>query len=72
MPMKLKKNMSNQDKLIRVVIAFIIAMLFYFQIIRGLLGVILMVIAITMLLTCLFRVCPLYKACGYSTNKSEP
>lgn len=70
--MRLKINMSNTDKLIRVVIAFIIAMLFYFQIIRGLFGIILMLIATLMLLTCLFRVCPLYKACGYSTNKSEP
>jgi fatty acid desaturase len=69
--MKIKMNMSKKDKLIRVVIAFLIAMLFYFQIIRGLFGVILMLIAIAMLLTCFFRVCPLYKIMGYSTNKEE-
>ena len=69
--MKLKMNMSKQDKLIRVLIAFGIAMLFYFQIITGLLGITLMLIAIAMLLTCLFRFCPLYKACGYSTNKPK-
>jgi fatty acid desaturase len=69
--MKIKMNMSNTDKLIRVVIAFVIAMLFYFQIIKGILGVMLMLIAIVMLLTCFFRVCPLYKACGISTYKPK-
>ncbi|WP_324298684.1 DUF2892 domain-containing protein [Galbibacter sp.] len=67
--MKIKMNMSKKDKLIRVVIAFVIAMLFYFQILKGLLGVVFMLLAIAMLLTCFFRVCPLYKVCGISTNK---
>lgn len=71
MPMKIKINMSKKDKLIRVIIAFVIAMLFFFQIIKGILGVILMLLAIAILLTCFFRVCPLYKVCGISTNQSK-
>lgn len=69
--MKLKMNMSKNDKLIRVLIAFVIAVLFYFQIIKGILGVMLMLLAIVILLTCFFRVCPLYKMCGISTNKPK-
>ncbi|EIJ39654.1 YgaP family membrane protein [Galbibacter orientalis] len=64
----MKKNMSQKDKLIRVIIAFGIALLFYFQIIKGIFGVALMLFAIALLLTCLFRFSILYKIIGINTN----
>ncbi|WP_224483485.1 YgaP family membrane protein [Robertkochia aurantiaca] len=65
----MKKNMSQQDKLIRVVISFIIAVLYYYNIISGIMGIVLMVGAIILLLTSLFRFCPIYKLIGYSSCK---
>nr|WP_255610461.1 DUF2892 domain-containing protein [Robertkochia sp. 3YJGBD-33] len=61
--------MSQQDKLIRVVISFIIAVLYYYNIISGIMGIVLMVGAIILLLTSLFRFCPIYKLIGYSSCK---
>ncbi|WP_335966161.1 DUF2892 domain-containing protein [Galbibacter sp. PAP.153] len=67
----MKKNMGQKDKLVRVVIAFIIAVLFYYQIISGFIGVALLLFAIAILLTSLFRFSPLYKIIGIDTNKSN-
>lgn len=67
--MGLKKNMGQHDKLIRVVISFVIAMLYYYNIIHGYLGIALMLIAIVLLLTSLFRFCPVYKVLGKDTRK---
>ncbi|MDG3583774.1 YgaP family membrane protein [Galbibacter pacificus] len=66
----MKKNMGQKDKLVRVVIAFIIAVLFYYQIISGIIGVALLLFAIAILLTSLFRFSPLYKIIGIDTNKN--
>lgn len=64
----MKKNIGQKDKLIRVVTAFIIALLFYFQILKGLVGVIFMLFAIAILITCLFRFSLVYKLMGIDTN----
>ncbi|MEL4308169.1 YgaP family membrane protein [Joostella sp. CR20] len=67
----MKKNIGQKDKLIRVVIAFVIALLFYFQIISGLFGVACMLFAIVLLLSCLFRFSLVYKLFGFDTNKEN-
>ncbi|QLE02823.1 DUF2892 domain-containing protein [Galbibacter sp. BG1] len=64
----MKKNIGNKDRLIRVVIAFLIAVLFYFQILQGLVGVIFLVFAIVILVSCLFRFSLIYKILGINTN----
>ena len=69
--MGLKKNMGQQDKLIRVLISFVIALLYYYNIISGYFGIAMMLIAIVLLLTSLFRFCPIYKLLGKSTCKRE-
>ncbi|MCX2679747.1 DUF2892 domain-containing protein [Galbibacter sp. EGI 63066] len=61
--------MSEIDKLIRVVIAFSIGVLYYYNILRGYLGIAFMLLAIVLLLTCIFRICPFYKIFGYSSCK---
>ncbi|WP_224489872.1 YgaP family membrane protein [Robertkochia flava] len=65
--MRLKKNMGPQDKLIRVVISFVIALLYYYNIISGYFGIAMMLIAIVLLLTSLFRFCPIYRILGKDT-----
>ena len=67
----MKKNMGNVDKLIRVIIAVIIAALFFGHVISGALGIILMVLAVIFVLTSLVGHCPLYVPFGFSTNPPE-
>ncbi|MBL7471574.1 YgaP family membrane protein [Robertkochia sediminum] len=69
--MALRKNMGQRDKLIRVVIAFVIAMLYYYNIISGYLGIAFMIVAIVLLLTSLFRFCPVYGILGKDTREDK-
>jgi len=65
------KNMGGADRLIRVVIAAIIAVLYFTGTISGTLGIILLVLAGIFLLTSLISICPLYLPFKIKTNKSK-
>ena len=65
----MKKNMGTTDKGIRVAIAIIVALLYYFNIIEGTLAYILMAFAIVFLLTSFISFCPLYTLLGLNTCK---
>ncbi|WP_258774278.1 DUF2892 domain-containing protein [Winogradskyella sp. KYW1333] len=61
--------MSNADKGIRTLIAVVIAVLYYMDVIEGTLAYILMAVAIVFLITSLVNFCPLYRVFGISTCK---
>ena len=65
----MKKNMGMLDKVIRVIIAVVIGILYYMQIITGTLGLVLVILAIVFVLTSLISFCPLYAPFGLSTCK---
>ncbi|MBC2845537.1 YgaP family membrane protein [Winogradskyella flava] len=65
----MKKNMNNTDKAIRILIAVVVALLYYFNIIEETLAYVLMGIAIILLITSLINFCPLYRVFGISTCK---
>lgn len=65
----MKKNMGNADKLVRVLIAAVIGLLYYMDKITGTLAYILMAVAIILLITSLVNFCPLYKLIGINTCK---
>jgi hypothetical protein len=65
----MKKNMGSADKGIRVAIAIVIALLYYFNVVEGLLAYVLMGLAIIFLLTSFISFCPLYTPFGISTCK---
>lgn len=65
----MKKNVGNIDKGIRIVIAIVVATLYYFNIIEGTLAYILMALSITLLITSLINFCPLYTLLGINTCK---
>ncbi len=67
----MKKNMSSADRIIRVIIAAVIAGLFFTNIITGTVGIILMVLAAVFVLTSLVSFCPLYALFGISTCRVE-
>ncbi|MBN2681615.1 MAG: DUF2892 domain-containing protein [Bacteroidales bacterium] len=60
-------NMGKADRIIRVIIAAVVAILFFTGIIEGTLGIILLVIAGVFLLTSLVGFCPLYCPLGLKT-----
>jgi len=63
--------MGSTDKGIRVVIALVIAALYYFNVIEGTLAYVLMAFALIFLLTSLISFCPLYLPLGINTNKKK-
>lgn len=63
----MKKNMGTTDKIIRLVVAAIIAMLYFTNIIPGTIGIVLLVLAVVFVLTSLVSFCPLYTLVGYSS-----
>ena len=65
----MKKNMGTIDKLIRLAIAAAVVVLYYLQIITGILGIVLLVVAGIFVLTSLVSFCPLYKLFGFSSDK---
>jgi len=67
----MKKNMGTTDKVIRTLIAVIVAVLYFTNTISGTLGIVLLALAVVFLLTSLLGFCPLYLPCGLSTRKKE-
>lgn len=67
----MKKNMGSADRIIRLILAAIIAVLFYMEVISGTLGIILLVLAAVFLLTSFISFCPLYAPFGLSTCKTK-
>ncbi len=67
----MKKNMGNTDRLIRVIIAIIVAVLYFTGKISGTLGIVLLALAVIFVLTSLISFCPLYLPFGLSTKPKE-
>jgi hypothetical protein len=67
----MKKNMGSLDKGLRVLIAAVIAILYFFDVIGGTLAYVLMGVAIVLLLTSFLNFCPLYAPFGISTCKTD-
>ena len=63
--------MGALDKSLRVLIAIIIALLYYLDVIEGTLAYVLMAIAIIFLITSFINFCPLYKILGINTNRHK-
>jgi hypothetical protein len=65
----MKRNMSNIDRIIRVILAAVFAILYFGGVVTGALGIILVVIGAIFLLTAIVAFCPLYFPFKFSTYK---
>ena len=65
----MKKNMGTIDKVIRILVAVVFAVLFFTNVVTGTLGIILLVLAAVFVLTSLISFCPLYWPFGINTGK---
>ncbi|MCX7736715.1 MAG: DUF2892 domain-containing protein [Candidatus Kapabacteria bacterium] len=63
----MKKNMGTTDKIIRIVLAIIFAILYFTGIVSGTLAIILLVLGIIFVITSLISFCPLYAIFGLRT-----
>ncbi|HUH46929.1 MAG TPA: DUF2892 domain-containing protein [Arenibacter sp.] len=67
----MKKNMGNADRITRTLIAIAIALLYYYNVISGTWGIVLLILGGIFLLTSFVSFCPLYRLFRLSTCPSE-
>ena len=65
----MKKNMGTLDKSIRIIVAVIIAALYFTKVISGTLAIILLIFAVVFIVTSFISFCPLYPIIGLNTRK---
>lgn len=67
----MKKNIGTADKVIRIIIAIVIGVLYFTNIISGTLAIVLGILAVVFVLTSFIGSCPLYLPFGISTSKKK-
>ncbi len=63
----MKKNMGNADRMIRILLAAVFAVLYFTNTVTGTLGIVLLVLGAVFVLTSLVSFCPLYTLLGLNT-----
>lgn len=66
----MKRNMSNIDRIVRVIVAALFAYLYFSGVVTGALGIVLLVVGVVFVLTAVVSFCPLYAMFKLSTFKS--
>jgi len=67
----MKKNMGTIDKVIRVLVAVIVVVLYFTHVISGVLAIVLLALSAIFVVTSVLSFCPLYLPFGLSTRKKE-
>lgn len=67
----MKKNMGSADRIIRIVVAAAIAILYFTHTITGTLGLVALLLGGVFVLTSLISFCPLYLPFGINTCKTK-
>jgi hypothetical protein len=67
----MKQNVGTIDKVIRILIAVVVVVLYFTHVITGVLAIILLVLSAILVVTSLFSFCPIWLALGLSTRKKE-
>jgi len=63
----MKKNMGSADRVIRILLAAVFAVLYFTGTVSGTVGLVLVILGAVFLLTSLVSFCPLYAIVGLST-----
>jgi len=67
----MKNNMGTVDKVIRILIAVIVVVLYFTHVIYGTLAIILLALSAIFVVTSLLGFCPLYLPFGLSTREKK-
>jgi hypothetical protein len=65
----MKKNMGTTDKIIRIILAAVFAVLYFTNTVTGTLGIVLLALGAIFLLTSIISFCPLYLPLKINTCK---
>lgn len=63
----MKKNMGGIDRILRLVVAALIIVLYFMDKLTGTLGIVLLVVAGIFIITSIFSYCPLYVPFGINS-----
>jgi hypothetical protein len=67
----MKKNMGTVDKMIRILVAVVVVVLYFTHVISGTLAIILLALSVIFVVTSFLSFCQLYLPFGLSTRKKE-
>ena len=67
----MKKNMGSTDRVIRILIAFVVTILYFVNVISGTLAIVLLLFSTIFILTSMVSFCPLYLPFGLNTGKKK-
>jgi hypothetical protein len=67
----MKANMGTADKVVRILLAIIVGILYYTGVINGTLAIVLGVFALIFIFTSFISFCPLYLPFGISTKRKR-
>lgn len=67
----MKTNMGSADRIVRIILAVVMGVLYFQGIVSGTLGIVLVVAAVIFALTSLISFCPIYTIFGLSTKSKE-
>ena len=67
----MKKNMGRTDRLLRLTVAAVVVALYFFGVIEGTLGFVLLILSAIFVLTSFVSFCPLYTPFGINTCKTK-
>lgn len=65
----MKQNLGSTDKVVRIIMAILIAGLYFANIISGTVAIVLLIVAGIFIVTSFMSFCPLYYPFGISTKK---
>jgi len=67
----MKKNIGSPDRIIRILFAVVVAILYFANVIAGATAIILGIIGLVLFVTALIGTCPIYLGLKMSTKKAE-
>jgi hypothetical protein len=67
----MKPNVGNTDKIVRIIAAILIGVLYFANLISGTTAIVLLAVSGILILTSFLSFCPLYFPFGISTIKKE-
>ena len=65
----MKKNITGLERIVRLLLAAILIILFMTNIVKGVLGIVLLIIGVLLAITALMGYCPIYKIISKEDNK---
>ena len=67
----MKRNMGNLDRILRIIVAFAIIVLYFMHIISGMVAIVGLVLSGVFIVTSFIGACPLYMPFGISTQEKK-